>query len=85
MTEMYMLDVFGGRGFLAKATNHLGLRDYVLDTKFGPRYDVTNPLVLTGILTGRLRWQIVSQEGFSPSGQHTACSFKVMSASAAIV
>ena len=44
-----MLDVFSGSGFLAKATNHLGLRCYVLDTKFGSRYDVTKPLVLTRI------------------------------------
>ena len=42
-----MLDVFNSPGFLAKATNHLGLRGYVLDTKFGPRYDVTKPLVFT--------------------------------------
>ena len=36
-----MLDVFGGSGFPTKATNHLGLRGYLIDTKFGPRYDVT--------------------------------------------
>ena len=41
--------MFGGSGFLAKAANHLGLRGYVLDTKFGPRYDVTKPLALTRI------------------------------------
>ena len=49
MTGKYMLDVFGGPGFLAKASNHLRLRDYVLDTKFGPRHDVTKPFVLTRI------------------------------------
>ena len=42
MTGKYMLDVFGGPGFLAKASNHMGLRGYVLDTKCGPRYDVTS-------------------------------------------
>ena len=45
----YMLDVFGGAGFLAQTTDHLCLREYVLDTKFGPRYDVTKPLVLNRI------------------------------------
>ena len=40
-------DVFGGSGFVAKATDHLGLRGYVLDTKFGPRCDLTKLLVLT--------------------------------------
>ena len=49
MTAKYMLDVFGGARFLARTTNHLGLRGCVLDTKFGPRYDVTKPLVLTRI------------------------------------
>ena len=39
-----MIDVFGGSGCLTKATNHLGLRGYVLETKFGPRYDVTQSL-----------------------------------------
>ena len=29
-----MFDVFGGSGFLTKTTNQLGLRGYVLDTKF---------------------------------------------------
>ena len=46
---MYLLDVFGGNDFLTKATNSLGLRGYVFDTKFGPRYDVTQPIVLTRI------------------------------------
>ena len=49
MTGKYLLDVFGGLGFLAKTTNHFGLRGYVLDTKFGPRYDVAQPLVRTSI------------------------------------
>ena len=44
-----LFDVFGGAGFLATPTNHLGMRGFVLDTKFGPRYDLTNPLVLTRI------------------------------------
>ena len=44
-----MLDLFGGLGFLAKGSNHLELRGYVLDTKFGPRQDVTKPLVLARI------------------------------------
>ena len=44
VTGKYMLDEFGGSGFMSKATNHLGLRGYVLDTKFGPRHDVTHLL-----------------------------------------
>ena len=55
-----MCGVFGETGFVAKATNHLGLRGYVLDTKFGPKYDVTKPLVLTGIgqdvSAGKQKW-----------------------------
>ena len=47
MTGQYMLDVFGGPGFLAKASNHLGLRGYVLNTKFGPR---KRTLFLVGIV-----------------------------------
>ena len=53
-----MLDVFGGPGFLAKASNHLGLRGDVLDTKFGPRSDVTQPLVLT-----RIRQDVYAERG----------------------
>ena len=49
MTGKYFVDVFGGSGFLAKTTKHLDLRGYVFDTKFGPKYDVTKPLVLTRI------------------------------------
>ena len=47
MTGKYMLDVFGGSGFVAKASNHLVLRGYVLDTKFGSKYGVTKSLLLT--------------------------------------
>ena len=47
MTGKYMVDVFSTAGFLAKAAHHLGLRGYVLDTKFGSRNDLTNFLVLT--------------------------------------
>ena len=43
MTGKYFIDVFGGSGFLSKATNHLGLRGCALDRKFGPRCDVTQP------------------------------------------
>ena len=48
MTGKCTRDVFGGSGFFAKATNHLGSRGCILDTTFGPGYDVTKPLVLTG-------------------------------------
>ena len=47
MTGKFMIDVFSRPGFLAKRRmNHLGLRGCVLDTKFGPMYDVTQLLVL---------------------------------------
>ena len=59
----HTIGVFGGNGFLTKATNLLGLRGYVLGTKFGPRYDVTQAIVLS-----RIRQDVsagnVSQEGF---------------------
>ena len=38
--------LFCGYDFLAKAAKHLGFRDNVLDTKLGPKYDVTKPFVL---------------------------------------
>ena len=44
MNGKYMADVFGGFGYLTKAIKHWGLRGCVLDTKFGLRYDVTQPL-----------------------------------------
>ena len=47
ITGECMPDVIGGSGFLAEAANRLGLRGYVLDTEFGPRYDVTKSLVRT--------------------------------------
>ena len=49
MTGKFFIDVVGGSGFLSKATHHLGLRGYVLDTKFGSRCDVAQPFVLTRI------------------------------------
>ena len=44
MTGKSLIDVFGGSGFLSQATNHLGLRGCVFDTKFGPKYDVSKPM-----------------------------------------
>ena len=35
MSGKCMLDMFGGPGFEAEATNTLGLRGSVIDTKFG--------------------------------------------------
>ena len=59
------------------------LRDCVLDTKFGPRYDVTKPLVLT-----RIRQDVSAEKCvagmFSTPRQHASCSSKVVSVSAAI-
>ena len=44
-----MFDVFDGPGVVGKATINLGLRGCVPDTKCGPRYDETEPLVLARI------------------------------------
>ena len=40
-----MFDVFGADDLLTKVTNHLGFHSYVLNKKFGPRFDVTQPFV----------------------------------------
>ena len=73
MTRKYMLDVFGGSGFVAKATNHFCLHGYVLDTKFEPRYDVTKPLVLTRIRQDVCGGKCVAAT-ISPPRLHTSCS-----------
>ena len=83
ITGKYKLDVFGGSGFVAKATNHLGLRGCVRDTKFGPRYDVTRPLVLTRIRQDVSAGKCVAAM-ISPPRPHSSCSPNVLSASAAI-
>ena len=67
MTGKYFIDVFGGFGFLSKATNHFGLRGHVLDMKFGPRYCVTQPLVPCSHpnSTGRLCWKMCRRSDFT--------------------
>ena len=81
MTGKYMLDVFGGSGFVAKATSHLGLRGYVFDTKFGPKYDVTQHRTLT-----RIRQNVSARKCvagmISLPRLHTSCSSTVISATA---
>ena len=83
MTGKYFIDVFGGSGFLSKATSHLGLRGYLLEIKFGPRYYVTQPLVLT-----RLRQDVSAGTCvagmISPPRLHISCCSKVISAPASI-
>ena len=78
MTGKYMLDVFGGSGFFAKASNHLGVRGNVLDTKFGAKYDVTKLLVLTHIRqdvsAGKCVGAMIS---ISPPRQHNSCSSRL--------
>ena len=49
MTGKYLLDALDESGLLSEATDHLGLRGHVLDTKCSPRYDVTQLLVPTRI------------------------------------
>ena len=83
MTGKYMLVVFGGSGCVEKATNHLGLRGSVLETKFGPKYDVTKPLVLTRIRQNVSAGKCVAAK-ISPPRLHTSCSSQVISASASI-
>ena len=61
----------------------LGLHCCVLDTKLGPRYDVTKALVLTRIGQDVSDGKCVAAV-ISPPRQHTSCSPKVISASAAI-
>ena len=67
MTGKHVLDAFGASGFLSSATNHLGWRGSVLDTKFGPRYDVT-AFCPHQNSTGRLRRKCVAGMS-SPSRQ----------------
>ena len=74
MTGKYMLDVFGGPGFLATASNHLGLSGYVLDTKFGPRYVVTKPFVLTRIRQDVSAGKMCRRNDFTSTTTHFVLS-----------
>ena len=65
-----VVDKFGGSGFLATATNQFGC-GFVLDTKFGPRYDVTQPL---WNLTGRLRLEVCRSNDFTSTTTHFVLS-----------
>ena len=67
----YILDVFGGPAFLAKSSNHLGLRGYVLDTILGAMYDVIKPLVFTRIRKYVSAGACVARM-ISPPRRHTA-------------
>ena len=63
---------------MAKVSNHLGLRGYVLDTKFGTRCDVTINLILT-----RFRQCVSAQRVaamISLLRRHTPGSSQVLSA-----
>ena len=71
MPGMFLFDVLGGSTCVAEATNHLGLRGFVLDTKFGARFDVTEPLVSHQDSIGRLRWKKVHRKNdFTPTTAH---------------
>ena len=83
MTDTYMLDVFGGSGFLEKTSDHLVLRGYVLRSEvwvqvrrdefplFSPKFDdVSAGKSVGGMISLPL--------------QHTSCSHKVLLASTAI-
>ena len=73
----------GGYGFLTHATDHLGLHGCVLDTKFGTRYDVREPLALARIRQDVSAGKCVTGM-IPPPRQDTSYSPKVISASAAI-
>ena len=60
----------GGSGFLSQATTHLGLRGYVLDTKFGPRCDVAQPSVLTRIRQGVSAGKMRRRKGLTSTTTH---------------
>ena len=84
MTGKCLFDVFGGLGFLAKASkSSVIVWPMCSIQKFGPKYDVTKPVVLT-----RIRQHVSA--GKSVAGMistprlHTSCSSQVISASAAI-
>ena len=61
----------------------MGLRGYVLDSKFGPTYDVTQPLILTRIRQDVSAGKLV-EAVIPPSRIHTSCFPQVISASASI-
>ena len=82
MTGKYMLDVFGGPGFLATASNLLGLCGHALDTKFGARYDVTIALVLNRVRQDVSAGKCVAAMIISLPRLLTSCSSQVISASA---
>ena len=77
----YMIDVFGGSCFLAKTKNHWGLCGYVVDTKFGPRYDVTQLIVLSSIRQDVLAGKVCTTTHFvlSQSYYRQCCHRKLAS------
>ena len=56
----------------------------MLDTNFGVRYDVSQPIVLTRTEQGRLRWKMCGRIDFHLHDKKHTCSPKVTSACAAI-
>ena len=69
MSGRYLLDVFGGSGFLATAANHLGLRGHWSQVRRGKA-----PCSHQNS-TRRLRWKLRHRNDFtSPPRQHTSCS-----------
>ena len=84
MTEKFLLDVFGGSGFVANATKHFGLAWICArHKKFGPRYGVTKPLVLARIRQDASAGTSVAAM-ISPPRRHTLCSSHVILGSASV-
>ena len=83
ITGACIIDVFGGDGFLTKATNLLGLRGHALDTKVGPSIRRDRAHCFSRIRLDVTVGKCVARK-ISPPRQHTSCSSKVVSATAAI-
>ena len=71
-------EVHARRLWWSWTTDQIGLRGYVLDTKFGPRYDVAKPPVLTRIRLDVSAGKCVAGMISAPR-QRTSCSHKVVS------
>ena len=63
-----------GIWFHRKKRHHLGMRGHLLDTKLGPWYDVTRPLVLTRIRQDVLRWNMCRKDDFISTTTHFVLS-----------
>ena len=70
MTGKFLLDVFSGPGFFAKASHHVALRGNVLDTKFGPKVWRDKAPCSHQNSTRRLRWKMCRGNDFTSTTTH---------------